>query len=40
MFPFVTVTPAFLFGVISVITLAVALYAMYVRKLARPWNWI
>src|SRR5687768_934576 len=40
LFPFVRVTPAFLFGVLSLVTLTVALYAIYVRRLARPWNWI
>lgn len=40
LFPFAKVTPAFLFGILSLITLAVALYAMYVRKLAPPWNWV
>jgi hypothetical protein len=40
LFPFASVTPAFLFGILSMVVLAVALFALYVRKLARPSNWI
>lgn len=40
LFPFSRITPAFVFGVLSILVLAVALYAMYARQLARPWNWV
>jgi hypothetical protein len=39
-FPFKGVTPAFIFGVISLLVLSVTFYALHAGKLARPWNWI
>jgi hypothetical protein len=40
MFPFNGVTPAIVFGILSVILLAVACYALYGMKLAGAWRWI
>jgi hypothetical protein len=37
-FPFRGVTPAFAFGVVSLVLLAVAIYALYARRLARRWK--
>jgi hypothetical protein len=38
MFPFGGVTPAFITGIISTIALAIALYALYSRRLNGPWR--
>jgi hypothetical protein len=40
MFPFTAVTPAFAFGVISSIVLALTLLALYVFKLTGAWRWV
>ncbi len=37
-FPFRGFTPAFAVGILSLILLAVAIYALYVRKLAGVWS--
>ena len=39
-FPFHQVTPAHVVGVISLLVLAVAIFARYGRRLAGPWRWI
>ena len=39
-FPFHGVTPAIIVGVISLVVLAVAIIARYVRRLAGSWRWI
>jgi hypothetical protein len=39
-FPFHGVTPAIVVGVISLVVLAVAIIARYVRRLAGSWRWI
>jgi magnesium-transporting ATPase (P-type) len=39
-FPFHGVTPAIVVGVISLVVLAVAIIARYVRRLAGAWRWI
>ena len=39
-FPFHGVTPAVIFGIISLVVLAIALAAIYVYRLAGPWRWI
>jgi hypothetical protein len=38
LFPFNGVTPAFITGLVSSAVLIVALYALYGRRLARPWR--
>ena len=40
LFPFHGVTPGIITGVISLLVLAVAIYARYVRRLIGPWRWI
>jgi hypothetical protein len=40
MFPFTVVTPAFVTGVISVVTLLIALLALYVFQMRGAWRWI
>ena len=40
MFPFAGVTPGIVFGVISIVVLAIALAALYVRRLNGSWRWI
>jgi hypothetical protein len=40
MFPFTGPTPAFITGIISTVTLALALLALYVFRLARAWRWV
>lgn len=40
LFPFTRITPAFAFGILSTLVLAVALYTRYVGRLKRPWNWV
>lgn len=39
-FPFERVTPAHVVGVISLVILALAVYALYPRGLAGSWRWI
>jgi hypothetical protein len=39
-FPFVKVLPSHIVGAISLVVLAVALYALYVAHLAGAWRWI
>jgi hypothetical protein len=39
-FPFHGFTPAFGLGIISLLVLAVAIYARYPRQLAGHWRWI
>jgi hypothetical protein len=39
-FPFHGVTPAIVVGIISVVLLAVAIFARYARHLAGSWRWI
>ena len=39
MFPFVKIGPPHVFGVISLIALAIALVALYTYRLARAWRW-
>lgn len=40
MFPFSVVTPAFVTGIIAIITLLITLLALYVFHMARAWRWI
>jgi hypothetical protein len=40
MFPFHQLLPSHIVGGISIVTLAVALYALYARHLAGHWRWI
>src|SRR5262249_11545549 len=40
MFPISGVTPAIIFGVISIVILAIALAALYVKHLSGAWRWI
>ena len=40
MFPFHQLLPSHIFGGISIVALAVALYALYARHLAGHWRWI
>ena len=40
LFPFVKVGPPHIFGVISLVVLAAAIYGLYGRKLAGSWRWI
>jgi len=40
MFPIAAFTPALGFGIISLVVLAVALYALYSQHLAGAWRWI
>lgn len=39
-FPFHGVTPAIVVGIISLVLLAIAIFARYARHLAGPWRWI
>jgi hypothetical protein len=39
-FPLTSITPAFIVGVISLVVLAAAIYALYVGRLAGHWRWI
>lgn len=39
-FPFHGFTPAIGFGIISLVLLAIALFARYARQLSRAWRWI
>ena len=40
MFPITSLTPAIVFGVISIVILAIALMALYVKHLSGAWRWI
>lgn len=40
MFPITSLTPAIVFGVISIVILAIALIALYVKHLSGAWRWI
>lgn len=40
MFPINGLTPAIIFGVISIVILAIALMALYVKHLSGVWRWI
>jgi hypothetical protein len=40
MFPINSLTPAIVFGVISIVILAIALMALYVKHLSGAWRWI
>jgi hypothetical protein len=40
LFPFTAFTPAHVVGVISLVILAVALFALYAGNLIGPWRWI
>jgi phosphoglycerol transferase MdoB-like AlkP superfamily enzyme len=40
MFPISGLTPAIVFGVISIVILAIALVALYVKHLSAAWRWI
>ena len=39
-FPLAGVTPGVVFGIISLVVLAPAVYALYVAHLAGPWRWV
>jgi hypothetical protein len=39
-FPWAGVTPGVVFGIISLVVLAPAVYALYIARLAGPWRWI
>jgi len=39
-FPFTGVTPGIIVGIISLVFLAVALYALYVQHLGGAWRWV
>lgn len=40
LFPFERVLPSHIFGVISLVLLAIAVFALYGRRLAGSWRWI
>lgn len=40
LFPASAILPAHVVGVISLVVLAIAIFAFYVRKLAGPWRWV
>jgi hypothetical protein len=40
MFPFKAVGPPHVFGVISLVALAIAIYALYAQRLAGRWRWL
>lgn len=40
LFPYRGATPAFLFGVISIVVLAVAATALYIKAMAGKWKWV
>jgi hypothetical protein len=40
LFPLSGLTPAVIFGILSLVTLAIALFALYGRHLAGAWRWI
>ena len=39
-FPFHSLTPAFMLGIISLVVLAVTIYSRYPKNLTGPWRWI
>jgi hypothetical protein len=39
-FPLTSITPALIVGVISLVVLAAAIYALYVGRLASRWRWV
>jgi hypothetical protein len=39
-FPLTSITPALIVGVISLVVLAAAIYALYVGRLAGRWRWV
>ena len=39
-FPFFRLLPSHIIGAISLIVLAVALFALYAKRLAGPWRWV
>ena len=40
LFPFQQLLPSHIVGIISLVALAIALFALYVRRLAGSWRWI
>jgi hypothetical protein len=40
LFPFERLLPSHIFGVVSIVVLALALFALYGRRLTGPWRWI
>jgi hypothetical protein len=40
LFPFTTLLPSHIVGIISLVILAIALFALYVQNLAGAWRWI
>jgi hypothetical protein len=40
MFPFAGITPAFVLGALSIVVLAIALIALYSRKMKGRWRWV
>ena len=40
LFPFHGFIPAFVLGIISLVVLAIAIFARYLKRLAGPWRWI
>lgn len=40
LFPASKILPAHIVGAISLVILAIAIFAFYVRKLAGPWRWV
>jgi hypothetical protein len=40
LFPFQQLLPSHIVGIISLVTLAIALFALYIRRLAGSWRWI
>lgn len=39
-FPFTQLLPSHIFGIISLVVLAIAVYALFVAHLAGPWRWV
>lgn len=40
LFPFERLLPSHIVGIISLVALAIALFALYIRRIAGPWRWI
>jgi hypothetical protein len=40
LFPFNGITPAHMLGIVSLVILAIALFALYAGNLIGPWRWI
>ena len=40
LFPFERLLPSHIVGIISLVTLSIALFALYIRRIAGPWRWI